>query len=58
MPPPYFHVPQHWRDRADEMRDLAAQVKNEELKSILLRLTNEYRELADRAEAIKILAKN
>lgn len=40
------------------MRDLAAQVKNEELKSILLRLTNEYRELADRAEAIKVLAKN
>ena len=35
------------------MRDLAAGVKNEELKSILLRLTEEYRQLADRFEVIK-----
>jgi hypothetical protein len=35
---------------------LAAGVKNEELKSILLRLTEEYRQLADRFEVIKNIA--
>jgi hypothetical protein len=53
MLPPYLYVPEHWRERADAMRDLAAQVNNEELKSILLRLTDEYRQLADRFEALK-----
>jgi hypothetical protein len=53
MLPPYLYVPKHWRDRADAMRDLAARVKNEELKSILLRLTDEYHRLADCIEAVK-----
>ena len=53
MLPSYVYAPEHWRDRADAMRALAAQVKNEELKSILLRLTEEYRQLADRFEAVK-----
>jgi hypothetical protein len=53
MLPPYVYAPKHWRDRADAMRDLAAEVKNEELKSILLRLTEEYRQLADRFETVK-----
>ncbi len=53
MFPSYVYAPKHWRDRADAMRDLAAEVKNEELKSILLRLTEEYRQLADRFEAAK-----
>ena len=53
MLPPYVYAPKHWRDRADAMRDLAAGVKNEELKSILLRLTEEYRQLADRFKVIK-----
>ena len=53
MLPSYVYAPKHWRDRADAMRDLAAQVKNEELKSILLRLTEEYHQLADRFEVVK-----
>ncbi len=53
MLPPFFYAPKHWRDRASAMRDLAARVKNEELNSILLRLTDEYHQLADCVEAIK-----
>ena len=39
----------HWSFRAKEMRALAAQMKHEETKTIMLRLGSDYDRLAERA---------
>ena len=40
----------HWRDRAAEMRVLAADMKDFDARTLMLKLANDYDKLADRAE--------
>lgn len=43
------HDPKHWYDRAEEMRALSEAMVNEDTKSRMLRLADDYDKLADRA---------
>jgi hypothetical protein len=45
-----IYVAKHWRDRAAEMRVLSDEMKDVEVRSLILRLANDYDKLADRAE--------
>ena len=40
----------HWRDRAAEMRVLSCDMKAFDARTLMLKLANNYDELADRAE--------
>ncbi len=46
---PNFNDPKHWYDRGAEMRVLADQMSNEEAKTTMLRLAEDYDRLGDRA---------
>ena len=46
-----FINPCHWLHRAEEMRALAKDMKDDTANQSLLRLAEEYEELAKRAEA-------
>ena len=49
---PFRYDPEHWRDRAEDMRRLARDTQNEEAKQMMLRIADDYDELASRtAEA-------
>ena len=41
---------EHWRRRANEIRDLAARVRDPGAKAALLRVAADYEQLASRAE--------
>lgn len=41
--------PDHWRQRAREMRALAEQMNNETSREIMLRIAEDYEKLAHRA---------
>jgi hypothetical protein len=45
----HFNDPEHWRQRAEESRVLAEQMNDERAKKIMLRITDDYVELAVRA---------
>jgi hypothetical protein len=45
-----FINPRHWLHRAEEMRALAGDLKDDTAKQSLLRLAGEYEKLARRAE--------
>lgn len=40
----------HWRDRADELRSVADDFKDEQAKQQLLRCADDYDRMAERAE--------
>jgi hypothetical protein len=50
MPASSSNDPDHWRQRAQEMRALADGVKNEEVKRNMLRIAADYDRLAERSE--------
>ena len=50
MPPRFVKDPKHWRERATEMRTLAAQANDAETQAIMLRLARDYDNLAVRAD--------
>jgi hypothetical protein len=49
MPSSFVNDPQHWRDRAAEMRALARGATDVDTEGIMLRLADDYDKLADRA---------
>ena len=48
---PFRNDPKHWRERAEQMRSLAAQARDLDTISIMLRPANDYDKLGDRAAA-------
>jgi hypothetical protein len=50
MPSSFINDPDHWRLRAEQMRALANDVKDEEAKQAMLRIARDYDHLAVRAE--------
>ena len=51
---PFRYDPKHWRDRAEEIRRLARDTKNQSVKQQMLRIADEYEELASQAEKTKL----
>ncbi len=47
--PPAFD-PKHWKDRADEMRALAEDMKDQTARVIMLQIARDYDRLAERAQ--------
>ena len=45
----YINDPEHWQQRATEIRAIAAEMTDPEIKVIMLRLAEDYQELAARA---------
>jgi hypothetical protein len=51
---PHFNEPEHWHRRAEEARVLAEQTSNEQTRKMMLKIADDYDELAVRA-AVRIL---
>ena len=46
----YLDDPEHWRDRAAQVRALASQINNERARAAILQIAEEYIHLANRAQ--------
>ena len=46
---PHRYDPAHWRERAAQMRLLASEMNDPEAGAVMLKLANDYDNLADRA---------
>ena len=49
VPAPHFNDPEHWRARAEEVRVLAEQMKDETTRQTMLGIARDYEKLAVRA---------
>ena len=47
--PPHFDDPKHWRQRAEEVRVLAEQMNTERTRKLMLKIADDYDDLAVRA---------
>jgi len=45
----FVNDPDHWRQRAEEMRNLAASILDLEARATLLKIADDYEKLAKRA---------
>jgi hypothetical protein len=50
MPASFVNDPNHWRDRAAEMRTIAERMKDQLSKEKFLRIMRDYEKLAEQAE--------
>ena len=50
MPSYFIYTPQHWQQRASEMRVLAANVEGQEAQETMLRIAQHYERLAAKAQ--------
>jgi hypothetical protein len=46
----FINDPEHWLERAEQMRNLADELDDEQAKETMLRIANDYGRLAQRAE--------
>jgi hypothetical protein len=46
----FINDPEHWRQRAEEIRTLADDMKDEISKKMMLRIAQDYERLAQRAD--------
>ena len=46
----FINDPEHWLERAEQMRNLADELDDEQAKETMLRIANEYGRLAKHAE--------
>jgi hypothetical protein len=44
--PPHFNDPEHWHQRAEEVRVLAEQMNTERTRKLMLKIADDYDELA------------
>ena len=50
VPASFINDPEHWRQKAEEMRTLADGISDEEARATMLKIAEDYERLAKRAE--------
>jgi len=52
--PPHFNNPEHWHQRAEEVRVLAEQMNTERTRKLMLKIADDYDDLAVNAATCSI----